>query len=616
MDISGCGNGQGRIFVCCKLVIWGENFMKQFMFGYNNAEAFNNKLIEFKDWCVKNSISKMMFQVYSEILEEDIINTVCSVIEEVFPDTLYMGCSTSGNITDCQLAQDITVACTVFEFPSTQIGIYQYYLDSEVVDSITWKILEETRKNPWVKAIELFFTIPEISSTRFCDGLKEVREDIQIFGGVACSDDITSDASCVFSKYGKYSGKSAVVVFYGGNDFYVDSINVTGWKPLGRKFHVTKSDGCILHELDGIPAYDVYHKYLNIKNDENFFYNTLEFPLFYEHNGTTILRTPVASNADGSITMTSDMDIGSVVRISYGDPGTIIESIKEDSKRLYKFQPDLLHIFSCAARRTFWTSKEPTYEIYPFKDISPSSGFFSHGEFLRTKGNLNQHNVTLVIAGMREGKREEMAGPVLQTGEKVLSKVPLVSRLATFISVTSLELEEINKQLGLANEKLKTAAIIDGLTGLFNRKEIQTQIEKKFNSPGNKKFSVAMFDIDNFKQVNDTYGHQEGDTVIIALANILNNERAIYTERLSAGRWGGEEFMLLLNDTDVSGAALIADLIRQCFENTSFPSVRTQTVSIGVTQAREDDNIDTLCTRVDTALYKAKKTGKNKVVVI
>ena len=598
--------------------------MKQFMFGCNSGETLNftnmdalhGKLAELKKWCGVNNISKMMFQIYSEILEEDVINNVCNTISDVFPDAPYVGCSTSGNITDCQLSQAVTIACTVFEFPSTQVEIYQYDLNNEVTDSITWKILENTRANSWVKAIELFFTIPEHSSTRFCDGLREVRQDIQIFGGVACSDDITSDASSVFSKNAGYSRNSVVVIFYGGSDFYVDSINVTGWKPLGRKFHVTKSDGCILHELDGIPAYDVYHKYLNIQNDENFFYNTLEFPLFYEHNGTTILRTPVASNADGSITMTSDMDIGSVVRISYGDPGTIIESIKEDSRKLYEFQPDILHIFSCAARRTFWTSKEPTYEIYPFKNISPSSGFFSHGEFLRTKGNLNQHNVTLVIAGLREGRKREMANGGMPTDEKVLSKIPLVSRLATFISVTSLELEEINRKLGLANEKLKTAAIIDGMTGLYNRKEIQSQIEKKLGNIHNEKFSVAMFDIDNFKQVNGTYGHQEGDAVIIALADLLNNEHASYTERLSAGRWGGEEFMLLLNDTDVSSAALIADLIRQCFANTGFPVVRTQTVSIGVTQATEDDNIDTLCTRVDTALYKAKKTGKNKVIVI
>ncbi len=590
--------------------------MKQFKFEYTDAEIFNNKLEEFKTWCNSNNIFKMMFQVYSEVLETDTLDAVCSVIKRIFPGTLYMGCSTSGNIIDCQLSSVITVVCTVFEFESTQFSISQYDLTKDSIDNITASIVEETRTWSWVKAIEIFCTIPENSSTRFCDGLKDIRQDIQIFGGVACSDDITSDLSCVFSKGGEYSGRSIVIIFYGGDDFYVDSINVTGWKPLGRKFHVTKSDGCILQELDGIRAYDVYHKYLNIKNDKNFFYNTLEFPLFYEHNDTTILRTPVASNADGSITMTSDMDIGSVVRISYGDPGTIIESIKEDSKKIYNFQPDLLHIFSCAARRTFWTSKEPTYEIYPFKDISPSSGFFSHGEFLRTKGNLNQHNVTLVIAGMREGNKDSKTLPFIQTGEKELSRIPLVSRLATFISVTSLELEEINKKLEYANDKLKTAAIIDGLTGLYNRKEIQTQIENKLSHIKSEKFSIAMFDIDNFKQVNDTYGHQEGDSVIIALANLLHNEQAGYADKFSAGRWGGEEFMLLLNNTDISAAALIADLIRQCFANTNFPEIRPQTISIGVTQAREEDSLDTLCTRVDTALYKAKKTGKNKVVVI
>ena len=200
-----------------------------------------------------------------------------------------------------------------------------------------------------------------------------------------------------------FSSNAILIVFYGGEDFYVSSINVTGWKPLGRKFHVTKSEGSILYELDGIPAYDVYRKYLNINNDENFFYNTLEFPLFYEHNDTTILRAAVASNADGSLTMTSDIDVGSIVRISYGDPRTIVESIRQDSRVIRDFQPDLLHIFSCAARLTFWTSKEPTYEIQPFRDISQAAGFFSHGEFLRTSGNLNQHNVTLVIAAMREG---------------------------------------------------------------------------------------------------------------------------------------------------------------------------------------------------------------------
>lgn len=590
--------------------------MRQFQLEFTNSENFMQRLLEFKGQWDSLNISKMFFQIFSEILEPEKISEVCLGIEDVFPEAMYIGCSTSGNIIDCQLSADITVVCTAFEHSSTQFQIYKYDLSGESVDSITGQIVEETKKNPWVKAIEMFFTIPEGSTTRFCDGMKDINPDIQIFGGVSCSDDITSNDCLVFSKGGKISSKSVVIVFYGGEDFYVDSIKVTGWKPLGRKFHVTKSDGCILHELDGILAYDVYHKYLNIKNDENFFYNTLEFPLFYDHNGTTILRTPVASNADGSITMTSDMDVGSLVQISYGDPSTIVESIREDSRRIHQFQPDILHIFSCAARRTFWTSKEPTYEIQPFKEISPSCGFFSHGEFLRTKGNLNQHNVTLVIAAMREGKKKEASAMSVLTERGEMSKVPLVSRLATFISVTSLELEETNQKLEYANEKLKMAAIIDGLTGLYNRKEIQSQIEKELSQEGTRKFSLIMLDIDNFKQVNDTYGHQEGDMVIIALAKILHNEEMAYTDKFSAGRWGGEEFMLLLHDTDVSAASFIAELIRQCFANTTYPAVRMQTISLGVTQTKEDDTLDSLCSRVDAALYKAKKSGKNRVEVL
>lgn len=585
--------------------------MKQFQIIFNTAEDFFSELKKFRQrW---ETVPEMMFQIFSEILEAEAINAVSSRIEEVFPNVPWFGCSTSGNLVDCELSPQIIVVATVFEKESSQFRLFQYDTHENSMERITEKIIEAAKQCPWVRAIELYFTIPEGSTTLFCDGLKDIAPDVQIFGGVSCSDDITSDASCVFSSVGGFSEKAIIVVFYGGEDFYVDSIKVTGWKPLGRKFRVTKSEGSLLQELDGIPAYDLYYKYLHINNDENFFYNTLEFPLFYEHNGTTILRVPVASNADRSISMSSDIEVGSTVRISYGDPKTIVESIAVDSQRIREFQPDLLHIFSCAARRTFWTSNEPTYELEPFKDIAPSVGFFSHGEFLRANACLNQHNVTLVIAAMREGEAE--LSQVQNTAERrtSLSKIPLVSRLATFISATSLELEEMNSRLAIANKNLKSAAITDGLTGLFNRAETQRRIEQSLSNMQNEKFSLIMMDIDHFKQVNDTYGHQEGDSVIIALANILHNEQLRSSSKYSAGRWGGEEFMLILPDADISAASLIAELIRQCFENTTFPAMRSQTISLGVTQATEGDTIDSLCTRVDSALYNAKKSGRNKV---
>ena len=125
--------------------------------------------------------------------------------------------------------------------------------------------------------------------------------------------------------------------------------------------------------------------------------------------------------------------------------------------------------------------------------------------------------------------------------------------------------------------------------------------------------SLIMLDIDNFKKVNDIYGHGEGDRVIIALSDVLRD--ALKNEDLaSIGRWGGEEFMVLLQNRDINTAAALAEKIRASFAAVTYETAGCQTVSIGITQAKEGETFDTLCTRVDQALYTAKANGKNQVV--
>lgn len=563
--------------------------MKQFTFKYD--DNFEKKLEDFKGQNI--SQDRMLFCMYSEVFEPDRLEPVGKTIERVFPEADYFGCSTSGNIVNCELSSEISVTCIVFEKETSRFMVRAYETTAETADTTARAIIEETNVCPWVKAIEMYFTIPQGSFTRFCSGMDALKPDIRLFGGVSCSTDITSDNCLVFTKAGGYFKHAVVAVFYGGEDFYVEDVKITGWKPLNRAFHVTKSNGSTLSELDGIPAYRVYSRYLGIETGKDFFYNTLEFPLFYEHNGTTILRVPVSANEDGTITMSSDIDENSIVRLSYGDPQTIVESITEESQSIRDFCPDILHVFSCAARRAFWDRNNPTYELTPFQNIAPSSGFFSHGEFIRTNQYLNQHNVTLVIAAMREGDKPQ----ALLSGDEntlSLSKIPLVSRLARFIAESTRELEE--------------AVITDGLTSLYNRKEIQSRIDNALNEVNKSEFCLIMLDIDNFKTVNDTYGHQHGDTVLKAFAGILKSRN-----ECSSGRWGGEEFMLL-TDNNLTAALETAESIRREFANLKYDGIPSQTVSIGVTQAKSDDTIDTLCTRVDAALYEAKRTGKNRVV--
>lgn len=163
--------------------------------------------------------------------------------------------------------------------------------------------------------------------------------------------------------------------------------------------------------------------------------------------------------------------------------------------------------------------------------------------------------------------------------------------------------------------KLKAAAETDGLTGLLNRRKIQAKIEKNLLESVNNHtpLSLIMLDIDNFKRVNDTYGHNEGDMVIKALAKVISNPDIIGTKDFYAGRWGGEEFMILLKNCDLSHAEAIAENIRKAFAFTDLRSLPHQTISLGVTQAKPWDSSDSICTRADMGLYNAKESGKNVV---
>ena len=126
-----------------------------------------------------------------------------------------------------------------------------------------------------------------------------------------------------------------------------------------------------------------------------------------------------------------------------------------------------------------------------------------------------------------------------------------------------------------------------------------------------------MFDMDHFKEVNDTYGHPSGDAVLKTLAAVLKSSFRV-TDLIA--RYGGEEFIVLLNNIDLQGAFQIAQETRRLIETTEFiipdpVGVIHKTVSIGVVEYYKSITIEEFISKVDKALYEAKKTGRNKVVI-
>lgn len=515
---------------------------------YVDKEQFENSLDLYKQRLLEripyDSLS-MYFHIFSTELEENSVRPIWECIEKIFPGKPWFGHSTAGNVSNCEVTSDLSVTITVFEDPSTKFELHQYSMGSQSTQDIAADIISECEKKPWVKAVEFYRTINAESPSVFCEKFDCLREDIQMFGSIVCSRNIVSTDSCVFSSVGGFDTTGLVVLFFGGEDFHINSFKISGWQPIGRNFVVTKAKGSTIYELDGMPAYNVYKKYLKIENDDNLFVNALEFPLMYEYNGVKIVRAPAAGNDDGSIVMSADVKEGTIVRLSYGEPITIMNAVKDAAREVYDFRPDLLHIFYCTARKVFWGMNEPTTEIHPFNYVKGCSGFFSHGEFLREKGSLNQNSVTLVLAAMREGEGKKGKTTELFKDNANTTKLPLASRMATFIHETAFELETMNSQLQFYNEQLQDIAKTDALTGLENRLSFDKLLKRIENEKYNDKdWTMVMIDLNGLKVTNDKFGHDAGDTLIKGTAQVISD---VYGEKGNCFRIGGDEFVVIID---------------------------------------------------------------------
>ncbi|MFX4227428.1 MAG: GGDEF domain-containing protein [Porticoccaceae bacterium] len=176
-------------------------------------------------------------------------------------------------------------------------------------------------------------------------------------------------------------------------------------------------------------------------------------------------------------------------------------------------------------------------------------------------------------------------------------------------------LEKTYKLMFLQQRKLEHSASVDGLTSLWNRYKIEAILEaecaqaNRYGTP----LALMLLDIDHFKQVNDKYGHTVGDTVLTEFASLLRE----YTREVDqVGRFGGEEFLILLPHTNIQQAHQAADKLLACINAFHFTAVGHKSASIGVTQYRIGENQLSLIERVDKALYQSKANGRNQVTAL
>jgi len=172
--------------------------------------------------------------------------------------------------------------------------------------------------------------------------------------------------------------------------------------------------------------------------------------------------------------------------------------------------------------------------------------------------------------------------------------------------------KELEITLKENNEELEKIAITDHLTGAFNRVYFDKVIKNELTKckEDQQVFSILLLDIDYFKKVNDLYGHNEGDRVLLQFSKLISSH---LREKDTFARWGGEEFVVLLSNIDTKNATIVAEKLRQITENFEFSKEYSITCSIGISEFQKNDTTEELFNRADNALYYAKENGRNSV---
>jgi diguanylate cyclase (GGDEF)-like protein len=226
-----------------------------------------------------------------------------------------------------------------------------------------------------------------------------------------------------------------------------------------------------------------------------------------------------------------------------------------------------------------------------------------------------EHNVTLLSIALREGDAPAEELPVVRVDDTVLEgQAALLRRLTSLVYTTMGELQKAQNHLRQLNEKLTVMAERDALTGVYNRGKIEDLICHALDSSRDHgtPVSLIMVDVDHFKQVNDVYGHHIGDVVLQGIARLIQSVGD--TSSGCAGRWGGEEFFLLLPDTGEQEAMMAAEHLRLSVAKRPFPEVGNVTISLGVITVEGEMDRKWVFSRVDDALYQAKEGGRNRTV--
>ena len=552
-----------------------------------------------------------LMQVYEPTCNRDFILDRMRLQRDNLPRANIVGMTTLGPISpETEVPHDPMITMLYFE----ESGFDTYFFDCHDMDprDAGRQLCKAIAETAYVRGVLLLTSYAMLSPTPVIEELEAAHPDISVFGAQAGTEILGNDQSMVFTSDQICDKGILAVVFYGENLHISTDYNL-GWRPIGKEMTITEmGENGYVATIDNESAVDVYRKYLDVEPDSNFYANVCAFPLLTYSGNRLIARVPTRYSPDGGMQFPAMLSEGSKVRLSFTKPEHLLNNTLASANKMAEFAPQAIMLFACVNRRVYMGNERANREFVYYQQICPNLSFaYGFGEILRTPKGGELLNSTIVAVGFREGDVPQdyvvkMIVDAEQMREHTTYKL-LSDRLATFLEATTNELEATIAEL-------ESLAQHDQLTGIYNRRrmdEIITQRLTKGRRRSDQGLALLMYDIDHFKRINDTFGHEVGDMALIELTQCV---QSVIRADDALGRWGGEEFLVLASNMTLEQATDLAERIRKRVAITPFTEVGSMTISIGVTCAREDDSVASLFARVDDALYDAKNSGRNCVV--
>ena len=519
-------------------------------------------------------------------------------------NTTIVGMTTMGTVAaNIKVPTRTTCTFLLFEESDVHVDVYDCNIMTPQEAGLDFCKRLDTYQD--VRGILCMPTQVDLNPSPFVSEVVNHGVDVPFFGAQAGVDTLDNDSSAVFVD-DELLEKGILVVTFCGENLWVKPAYNLGWNIIGNDHVVTSCDDHgRVYTIDGKPAVSIYQHYLNVALDGNFFDNVCPFPLVMKSGEELIARVPLNFYEDGSLQFPGAFEMGAHVYLSYAHPNVLLRETTVSANEMAAFCPQALVLFACVNRRVFLGDDRADYEIACYRYACPSMAWaYGNGEIMHIAEGGGMLNSTIVALGMREGdpaytQPQPLYDPISGTSDH---PIPLSERLATFLNVTTGEFNATVSELEMMAKR-------DSLTGAFNRRRMDEILHYEMSKRRrDNDFVLLMYDIDFFKQINDTLGHDTGDIVLRDLTRCV---QGCIREGDTLGRWGGEEFVCLLTELTKEQAYNAAERIRKKVAQTNFLRVGHVTISIGITEARVGDTAESIFQRVDKALYDAKHDGRN-----